>query len=91
MYQYRPLFVQMANTDDGSDRVYIADLDTETDEPCDGLTVSYDYRLNSAKEVAVKYLNSLDVYIHGYTINSDHYILYITDFNFILKQHTPKS
>jgi len=88
MYQYRPLFVQMEQNNDGSDRVFIADLDSETNEPCDGLTISYDYRLNTARQVAIKYLNSIDVYVHGYTVNDDHYILYITDFAFILNKPT---
>lgn len=74
----------MAKTDDGSDRVYIADLDTDTNEPTDGLTVAFDYRLNTARHVATRYLNSRDIYVHGYISNDDHYILLITDFSVCL-------
>lgn len=74
----------MAKTDDGSDRVFIADLDSETDTPCDGLTVSYDYRYDTALDVACKHLQDADVHIAGVTVKHDHYIIHITDFSFNL-------
>ena len=81
MYQFRPLFVQMSKTDDGSDRVLIADIDPEHGMPVDGLTIAYDYRYNTSRHVALDFLGRLGIRVYGYVVNEDHYILYITDFS----------
>lgn len=74
----------MSKTEDGSDRVLIADVDTETGMPCDHIVIPYDYRLDTARQVAIKHLNVHDIYVHGYICNHDHYILLITDFSVTL-------
>jgi hypothetical protein len=71
----------MSKTEDGSDRVLIADIDTETGMPCDHFDIPYDYRLDTARQVAIKHLNAHDIYVHGYIDVDDHYILLITDFS----------